>query len=154
MTSSAFICPIVHAQHVVSYCFAGWTSFEELPEGLRPPNVAEGYICPGTNLFLAQLLLSSPISTSHSLSPNQQALPRPHYKLSGAPWGLQGDGDGADAPSTCGEGHPCLLSTEFLEKPKMVGLTLTTCLIGHNCGVDALQSRLVAKHLQGQRPAV
>lgn len=70
------------------------------------------------------------------------------------PRAWQGDGHGTSTPRACGEECPHLLSTEFLEKLKMLGLTLTISLIVHNKSADALQSRLVAKHLQGQRPGV
>lgn len=42
---------------------------------------------------------------------------------------------------------PASASAEFLEKPQILGLTLMVSSVGYNCGADALQSRLVAKHL-------
>lgn len=59
MASSAFVFSIVHAQHMGFCCFAGWRSPEELWSGLRDTNMAQSYICPSTNLFLALLLILS-----------------------------------------------------------------------------------------------
>lgn len=62
---------------------------------------------------------------------------------------MAGIGDGTGTPGACREGCPYLL-TEFPEKSKMLGLTLTISLIGHNRSADALQGRLVAKTSKGR----